>query len=145
MLRNLDTMLQRLEKTNECINLTAYWRSSLCRKEQDSGVPWSWIHDLLRKRLRIYLYKLHISQALKAHDYTSWMTLLAQWGLQNIQWHASLLSRISYYNWIAFHENNSSNKHEFRIWRTLNHHEQIRVGRESEDYWYEAQCLWIKF
>ena len=71
-------------------------RTSLRAAESHLGLPRSSIQRILRNRLHLFPYRLHIVQALKERDYEA-RTEFANWCLQNVESDESFLNRIDFF------------------------------------------------
>ena len=97
-------------------------RRSIRRAERDLSIPRSTIHVILRRRIRMFPYKLRIVQQLEARDYVA-RRAFAAWCLENLESDENFMSRIIFSDECVFHVSGKVNKHNVRIWGTERPHD----------------------
>ena len=80
--------------------LNRHPRRSLRRAEQDLSIARSTIQVVLRRRIRMFPYKLKIVHQLQARDYDARGTLAA-WCIENLESEHNFLSRIIFSRWMC--------------------------------------------
>lgn len=85
----------------------------LQKAEQELTILQSSIHNILRKRLYTFSYKIQAAQYIKDNDCTARVEF-SNWSSQNIQSHASNLSPEIFSNKFSFHVHEKVNKRNVR-------------------------------
>lgn len=114
-------------------------RRALQTAERNLAIPRSSIQGILKTRLSLFLYNIHIVQELEDRN-CACCTLFANSYLQNTQSDSYFSNRILFSDECVFHVDGKADKQNIRIWRTENWQEHHRVEGDSEKYVFSAQC-----
>ena len=106
-------------------------RLSTRNAERELGIPRSTIRDVLRKKLKMFPYRISFLQQLLPRDYVDRLNW-AQHCRREIRRDSQYLSRIVFSDECLFHTNGTVNKHNARIWGTENPQVVEEVPMRSE-------------
>ena len=90
-------------------------RKSIRRASQELAIPKSTVHRVVRKRLKLYAYKLQLLQALKPNDRPQ-RAAFATDMLERIDNDPNFLTMIMFSDEATFHVSGHVNRHNVRIW-----------------------------
>lgn len=105
-------------------------RKSLRSAARELDMPVSTVHKVLRKKLRLYAYKVQLVQALEPNDRPKRMQFATDM-LRRIENGDGFLRRILFCDEACFHVSGTVNRHNVRIWGSENPHHYLEIARDS--------------
>lgn len=122
------TTAEDVQRVNEAFSERP--QMSIRKAGRQLQLPKSTVHKVLRKRLKLFPYKLQLVQALKPDDKTKRMAF-AEDILDRIADDPTFLQHVLFSDEATFHVSGMVNKHNVRIWGSENPHETRELERSS--------------
>ena len=119
-------------------------RKSIRRASRELQMPRATVHKVLRKRLRLYAYKVQILQELKPEDKPRRHSFACDM-LDRIDRDPNFLTNIMFSDEATFHVSGAVNRHNVRIWGSQQPHSVMEHVRDSPkvNVWCGVMCNMI--